>query len=139
MMRLVVEFEPKSVTTHNAQGHRTTCAKCGDLLTYCIVTGQGQEGCCPLVQQPMVLIEFSIRKPMHPLMKLLQNIRHTYARFPGEFHLAAMSMCSTYMLQTLYVTGDDLSLIHMDTFCPLKVDLRSHIEVVGSELRDMVR
>ena len=86
MMRLIIEFEPKSTCSTTSRGN---------ILVYCTVTGVDNGGCTTLVRQPIVLLEFSVREATHPPVKLLQNVRHTYARFPGKYHLAAISVCTT--------------------------------------------
>ena len=41
--------------------------------------------------------------------------------------MVAVGICSTFMLQMLYIVSDDLTLTHIDVFTPFKVDFRQQI------------
>ena len=90
------------------------------------------------LSEALILFEFSVRQPTHPPIKLLQDIRHTYKRFSGKYDIAAVSVCSTSLVQVLYVVADDLSLTHRNVFSPFKVDFGSKIQIIKSELENMV-
>ena len=91
-----------------------------------------------LVYRPLILLEFSVREPTRKPTKLLQDVRHLYRRFPGEFEIMAVNICSTYMLQMLHIKNSELSISHTNSFGAFKVSYGCKIDVIVDELRSMI-
>ena len=107
--------------------------KFGDMLVTCSVTRESDT----VWMQLLLLFELSVQEAVVQPSKLLEEIRHLYHHFPGDYAIMATRIFSGFMLQVLHME-DSGSILNQNAFNIFRVHYGLTIFIVDGELHEVI-